>query len=114
MKKIYELRSAMQNVTPEPDTSRKLVAIELAKKSFAENQGMQSAKRPISKVNRLKGWLAMQLETISTKKYSPFGLIGGSALVASVALVMFTPFNQQWFTDDVTAIPQNVNGVNGT
>ena len=112
MKKIYELRSAMQNVTPEPDTSRKLVAIELAKKSFAENQGMQSAKRPISKVNRLKGWLAMQLETISTKKYSPFGLIGGSALVASVALVMFTPFNQQWFTDDVTAIPQNVNGVN--
>jgi len=112
MKKIYELRSAMQNVTPEPDTSRKLVAIELAKKSFAENQGMQSAKRPISKVNRLKGWLAMQLETISPKKYSPFGLIGGSALVASVALVMFTPFNQQWFTDDVTAIPQNVNGVN--
>ena len=112
MKKIYELRSAMQNVTPEPNTSRKLVAIELAKKSFAENQGMQSAKRPISKVNRLKGWLAMQLETISTKKYSPFGLIGGSALVASVALVMFTPFNQQWFTDDVTAIPQNVNGVN--
>lgn len=112
MKKIYELRSAMQNVTPEPDTSRKLAAIELAKKSFSENQGMQSAKRPISKVNRLKGWLAMQLETISTKKYSPFGLIGGSALVASVALVMFTPFNQQWFTDDVTAIPQNVNGVN--
>lgn len=112
MKKIDELRSAMQNVTPEPDTSRKLAAIELAKKSFAENQGMQSAKRPISKVNRLKGWLAMQLETISTKNYSPFGLIGGSALVASVALVMFTPFNQQWFTDDVTAIPQNVNGVN--
>ena len=112
MKKIDELRSAMQNVTPEPDTSRKLAAIELAKKSFSENQGMQSAKRPISKVNRLKGWLAMQLETISTKKYSPFGLIGGSALVASVALVMFTPFNQQWFTDDVTAIPQNVNGVN--
>jgi len=112
MKKIYELRSAMQNVTPEPDTSRKLVAIELAKKSFAENQGMKTAKRPSSKVNRLKGWLAMQLETISTKKYSPFGLIGGSALVASVALVMFTPFNQQWFTDDVTAIPQNVNGVN--
>ena len=112
MKKIYELRSAMQNVTPEPDTSRKLAAIELAKKSFAENQGMQSAKRPNSKVNRLKGWLAMQLETISTKNYSPFGLIGGSALVASVALVMFTPFNQQWFTDDVTAIPQNVNGVN--
>ena len=59
----------MQNVTPEPDTSRKLAAIELAKKSFAENQGMQSAKRPISKVNRLKGWLAMQLETISTKNY---------------------------------------------
>lgn len=112
MKKIDELRSAMQNVTPEPDTSRKLAAIELAKKSFAENQGMQSAKRPISKVNRLKGWLAMQLETISTKNYSPFGLIGGSALVASVALVMFTPFNQQWFSDDVTAIPQNVNGVN--
>jgi Ca-activated chloride channel family protein len=112
MKKIDELRSAMQNVTPEPDTSRKLAAIELAKKSFAENQGMQSAKRPISKVNRLKGWLAMQLETISTKNYSPFGLIGGSALVASVALVMFTPLNQQWFTDDATAIPQNVNGVN--
>jgi Ca-activated chloride channel family protein len=112
MKKIDELRSAMQNVTPEPDTSRKLAAIELAKKSFAENQGMQSAKRPISKVNRLTGWLAMQLETISTKNYSPFGLIGGSALVASVALVMFTPLNQQWFTDDATAIPQNVNGVN--
>jgi Ca-activated chloride channel family protein len=112
MKKIDELRSAMQTVTPEPDTSRKRAAIELAKKSFAENQGMQTAKRPISKVNRLKGWLAMQLETIPTKNFSPLGLIGGSALLASVALVMFTPLTQQRFTDDTSAIPQNVNGVN--
>lgn len=112
MKKIDELRSAMQTVTPEPDTSRKLAAIELAKKSFAENQGMQTAKRPISKVNRFKGWLAMQLETVSTKNYSPFGLIGGSALLASVVLVMFTPLTQQRFTDDTSVIPQNVNGVN--
>ena len=112
MKKIDELRSAMQTVTPEPDTSRKLAAIELAKKSFAENQGMQTAKRPISKVNRFKGWLAMQLETVSTKNYSPFGLIGGSALVASVALVIFVPLTQQRFIDGTTAIPQNVSGVN--
>ena len=112
MKKIDEFRKAMRNVTPKPDTSRKLAAMELAKKSFAENQGMQTAKRPSSKVNRLKGWLAMQLETISTKNYSPFGLIGGSALLASVALVTFTPLTQQSFTDDTSAIPQNVNGVN--
>ena len=112
MKKIDDLRSAMQTVIPEPDTSRKLAAIELAKKSFAENQGMQTAKRPISKVNRFKGWLAMQLETVSTKNYSPFGLIGGSALVASVALVIFVPLTQQRFIDGTTAIPQNVSGVN--
>ena len=112
MKKIDEFRKAMHNVTPEPDTSRKLAAIELAKKSFAENQGMQTAKRPSSKVNRLRGWLAMQLETISTKNYSPFGLIGGTALLASVALMMFTPLTQQRLTDDTSAIPQNVNGVN--
>ena len=112
MKKIDDLRSAMQTVIPEPDTSRKLAAIDLAKKSFAENQEMQTAKRPISKVNRFKGWLAMQLETVSTKNYSPFGLIGGSALVASVALVMFVPLIQQRFMDGTTAIPQNVSGVN--
>ena len=109
MKKIYELRSAMQNVTPEPETSRKLAAIELAKKSFAENQGMQSAKRPISKVNRLKGWLAMQLETLSSKKFLPFGLIGGSGLVASATLVMFLPFSTVIQTS--TLNPQNMNGV---
>lgn len=112
MKKIDELRSAMKTVTPEPDTSRKRAAIELAKKSFAENQGIQTAKRPIVKVNRFKGWLAMQLETVSIKNYSPFGLIGGSALLASVALVMLTPLTQQRFTDDTKAIPHNVNGVN--
>lgn len=112
MKNINELHKALEHVTPEPDTSKKLAAIELAKKSFIENQGMETAKRPSSKVNRFKGWLAMRLEAISTKNYSPFGLIGGSALLASVALVMFTPLTKQRFTDDTSVIPQNVNGVN--
>lgn len=108
MKKIDEFRKAMQNVTPEPDTSRKLAAIELAKKSFAENQGMQTAERPSSKVNRLKGWLAMQLERITSKKFLPFGLIGGSGLVASATLVMFLPFSIVTHTSGI--IPQNMNG----
>lgn len=66
MTKIDELRRAMRHVTPEPDTSKKLAAIELAKKSFLENQGMEPAKRPNSKVERFKGWLTMQLERISS------------------------------------------------
>jgi Ca-activated chloride channel homolog len=112
MTKIDELRRAMHHVTPEPDTSKKLAAIELAKKSFLENQGMEPAKRPNSKVERFKGWLTMQLERISSKKFSLFGLIGGSGLVASVALVMFLPLSQQSLTlkDNITVVPQNVNG----